>query len=151
MSDLVKNENTSIEYLNVILADTFVLYTKTLNCHWNVVGTLFYQLHKFFEEQYQALQEDIDTIAERIRALQAKAPATLQSFLALTTLEEIPNNLSDGDMVRALLKDREAVTKYVRDALEKIDENDRSTTNMLEDMLEKHEEQAWMLRSILEK
>lgn len=139
----------SVHHLSKILADTFLLYTKTLNFHWCVEGPLFPQLHELFGDQYDALAEDIDTIAERIRALKAMPPATMKEFLELTHLKEPKKGLKDMDMVKELLHDREFVIEHFKKDLEIIGDSDPATTNMLEDMLEKHEKHAWMLRAIV--
>ena len=139
----------SVQYLNRILSDTFVLYTKTLNFHWNVQGPLFPQLHEFFGDQYEALSEDVDTLAERIRALKAVPPASLKEFLDHTSIKEPAKGLKDMEMVAELLKDRESVIAYIKETLNAIDDKDPATSNMLEDMIEAHEKQAWMLRAIV--
>jgi starvation-inducible DNA-binding protein len=137
--------------LECILADTFVIYLKTLNFHWNVVGPYFPQLHHVFEEQYQAHADKLDRIAERMRALGAFAPATLGQFQKLTSLKETTEYLKDAEMVRVLLEDNEAIAANIRKAHKSIEEADGATHNLLEEMLEEHEKFAWMLRSILEK
>lgn len=142
---------TSTTALERVLADTFVLYVKTLNFHWNVVGPYFPQLHKLFEEQYQAQACNLDRIAERMRALGAWAPATLTQFQKLTGLTETHEPLKDAEMVRVLMEDNEAAASHIREVRKKIDEADGATHNMLEELLEEHEKFAWMLRSILEK
>ena len=141
----------SVQYLNIILSNTFVLYTKTLNFHRNVQGQLFPQLHEFFGSQYEALAEDADTVAERIRALQANSPATMKEFLALTSLKEPVKGLKDMEMVAELLKDREMIIAYIKETLSAIEGTDPGTSNMLEDMIEAHEKQAWMLRATVAK
>jgi starvation-inducible DNA-binding protein len=141
----------SANALGKILADTFILYVKTLNFHWNVVGPYFPQLHKLFEEQYEAQAENLDRIAERMRALGATAPATLTQFQKLTGLSETSEAFQDAEMVRVLMEDNETAATHIREACKKIDDADGATRNMLEEILEEHEKFAWMLRSILEK
>jgi starvation-inducible DNA-binding protein len=138
----------STTILEHILADAFVLYTKTLNFHWNVVGFHFASLHKLFEGQYEELAEHMDRVAERLRALGAPAPGTLKEFLALTSLKETPKAKDEKEMLKLLLLDHEKVISHIRKELTKLDA-DHGTINMLEDLIEGHEKTAWMLRSHL--
>jgi len=140
----------SVKILEKVLADTFVLYVKTLNFHWNVVGPYFPQLHKLFEEQYQDLAKNVDRIAERIRSLGFVAPATLSQFQKLTCLTEVTEHIKDAEMVQVLCDDHETAAINLRKGIEQVDPSDGATHNMFEEMLEQHEHFAWMLRSILE-
>ena len=97
-----KNCDAVANMLAAVLADTYLLYTKTQNFHWNVEDEDFYSLHKFFEEQYEKLAETIDELAERIRMLGKKAPGSLQRFLELTSLEESNGDLSAQEMIKTL-------------------------------------------------
>ena len=140
--------------LNKLLADEFVLYTKTLNYHWNVVGMNFNDLHGLFNKQYLELLEVFDSIAERVRALGYPAAGTLSEFLQLTRLKEEPKTkLTDKEMIKNLLDDYETIIRTMRVDLQTCaDEyNDMGTNNMLTDLITKHEKTAWMLRSYLEK
>lgn len=141
----------SAQFIEKILADTFIIYVRTLNFHWNVVGPYFPQLHKLFEEQYNDLAKNLDRLAERLRSLGFAAPATLTQFLKLTSLTEITAPLKDAEMVKVLMEDHESAASNIRKALSQIDEADGGSQNMLEELLEQHEHTAWMLRSILEK
>lgn len=136
--------------LSQILADTYVLYLKTQNFHWNVVDERFHSLHKMFEEHYEQLADLVDEIAERIRILKIKAPGSMQQFLSLATLEEAEGELTGNDMLRALCHDREALAAHI---LPKIEEatnlGDQGSADLLIQHLRLHEKAAWMLRSHL--
>jgi starvation-inducible DNA-binding protein len=139
--------------LGKVLADEYVLYTKTRNYHWNVVGPHFSEYHKLFADQYETLDGDIDEIAERIRSLGAKTPATLVEFSKMSKLKEHPNNYPETQtMVSNLLADHETVIVTLRGDVEScVKHNDVGTADFLTGLLEKHEKTAWMLRSTLEK
>jgi starvation-inducible DNA-binding protein len=141
------------EILSRLLADEYVLYTKTRNYHWNVVGPQFNDLHKFFEGQYEAIEEFIDDIAERARTLGAPAVATLAEFQKLARLKEHPGRYPAArDMIRNLLADHEALIQVLRRDLQTaMDEHgDAGTSDFLTGLMERHEKMAWMLRSFLE-
>ena len=138
------------EGLSRALSDTYVLYVKTQGFHWNVVGPLFHGLHKLTEEQYTALAEATDELAERIRALGHPAPAGLAVFMKMTRLEEMDGQLSAEQMATALVADHETVSRSFRElvgAAEKA--GDVVTADLLTRRIEAHEEAAWMLRSIV--
>ena len=139
--------------LSKVLADEFVLYTKTRNAHWNVTGPDFHAVHEFFEEQYEALDDAVDEIAERIRALGHYAPATLKEYLKLTALSEQTRekNTSQG-FFKQLLRDHESLIIRLRGCIKIFaDEfNDAGTSDFITSLMEKHEKMAWMLRSHLE-
>ncbi|MEM3089841.1 MAG: DNA starvation/stationary phase protection protein [Candidatus Nitrosotenuis sp.] len=139
--------------LSKVLADEYVLYTKTRNYHWNVVGPQFSEYHKLFSDQYEALDGDIDEIAERIRSLGAMTPATLAEFAKTSRLEEHPGVYPDAStMIANLLADHEAVIRTLRADVDScVKHNDAGTADFLTGLLEKHEKTAWMLRSMLEK
>lgn len=141
-----------IDVLGGIIADQYILYTKTRNYHWNVTGEDFAQYHKLFEEQYSAIDEDIDAVAERIRALGGKSPATLSEFIKASTLKEHPGKyLSAKVMIANLLADHEAVIRNLRKDIEVCnDVDDTGTEDFLTQLMEKHEKTAWMLRATLE-
>jgi starvation-inducible DNA-binding protein len=131
------------------LAETYVLYVKTQGCHWNVVGPLFYGLHKLTEEQYQGLATAADEIAERIRALGQPAPASFSEFLKLSDVGETAGRQSAQDMVATLMSDHETVARTLRDLVGLAEKaNDVVTADLLTDRIHAHEEAAWMLRSI---
>lgn len=141
-----------IDILGNIIADQYILYTKTRNYHWNVTGEDFAQYHKLFEEQYSAIDEDIDDVAERIRALGGKTQATLGEFLKSTTLKEHPAKYPTAKtMIANLLADHEAVIRNLRKNIvscSKLD--DAGTEDFLTQLMEKHEKTAWMLRATLD-
>jgi starvation-inducible DNA-binding protein len=142
-----------VEILSRLLADEFVLYAKTRNYHWNVTGPQFNDLHKFFEAQYEALDEVIDDVAERIRALGAPAVATLGEYQKLTRLKEHPGRYPAAqEMLGALLADHEAVVRQLRrDLAAALDDfGDAGTSDFLTGLMERHEKMAWMLRGFLE-
>ncbi len=135
------------------LADEYVLYTKTRNYHWNVTGPHFHDLHKFFESQYEALDEKIDEVAEFIRYFGEKAPASLAGFLAIARLKEPAwDNPSADQMVRNLLDDHEVLIRNLRDDVDAASDKHKAVdvADFLTGLLEDHEKMAWMLRSMLE-
>lgn len=136
------------QWLSQILADTYVLYLKTQNFHWNVTDARFHSLHEMFEQEYTELAESVDLIAERIRMLKLKAPASMRQFLKLTSLEESTEEISGNDMIRALCHDREALARYIRSKIEEVIKlGDQGTGDLLIQQLRLHEKAAWMLRS----
>jgi len=139
--------------LDPLLADEYVLYTKTRNFHWNVVGHDFNDKHKFFEAQYEALDEIVDDVAERARSLGGKALGTLAEFSQHTRLQEQPGKQPPAlSMVANLQADHEAMVRTLRADLETVMEkhNDAGTNDFLTGLMEKHEKMAWMLRAFLE-
>lgn len=137
--------------LSRVLADTYTLYLKTHNFHWNVTGPMFQTLHLMFENQYTELQDAVDVIAERIRALGFPAPATFAEFARLSSIKETDGVPAANDMIRLLLEGHEAVTRTARAAFEVADHvSDQPTADMLTERMETHEKTAWMLRSLLE-
>ncbi|MFN3322787.1 MAG: Dps family protein [Bryobacteraceae bacterium] len=139
-----------LETLKRHLADTHVLYVKTRNYHWNVVGRDFQQLHQFFETQYTQLEASIDEIAERIRSLGGDAPGSMVEFLQLASLKEEPGRRRGGDvMLQQLLADHEAVIRSLRESVQRTDEQygDAGTADFLTGLLEGHEKMAWMIRA----
>ncbi len=148
-----KNSAQVVKILSRVLADEYVLYTKTRGYHWNVTGMQFSELHKFFEAQYTALEEAIDEVAERARSVGGHALGSLQEMLGQKTLEEDTTKGSDAaHMVRSLLHDHESIIKKLRKDLKACDEkyNDMGTSDFLTGLMETHEKMAWMLRSHLE-
>jgi len=138
--------------VNKILADEFLLYTKTRNAHWNVEGTDFYSQHKFFESQYEELDEIIDEVAERIRSLGHFPVATLKEFLKITHLSEVSRNGNDSlGFIKELLNDHEQVIMELRGSINTFanDLHDLGTSDFITGLMEKHEKMAWMLRSHL--
>ena len=135
------------EALKTVLADTYALYLKTQNYHWNVEGPQFKSLHGLFEEQYTDLAAAIDEIAERIRALGEKAPGTMKAYGALTSIKEGDENLDAKKMVKELEADQGVIAASLKKALavaQKAD--DEVTADLMIGRLTVHEKAAWMLR-----
>lgn len=134
-----------------LLADEYVLYTKTRNAHWNVTGPDFPAMHSFFESQYDQMEDSIDEIAERIRALGHQSPGSLTEMVRLTRLKELPGeNLRSGKFAEALLADHEKMILQLRgDAPKCAKLGDDGTNDFLVGLMEEHEKMAWMLRATL--
>lgn len=146
------SENTQKvgEALSNVLADTFTLYLKTHNFHWNVIGPMFHTLHLMFEEQYKELWMAGDAIAKRIRALGCTAPGSYREFLKLTYLREPDAVLSATEMIAELLRDHEMCGRTARWALSVARTAvDAPTEDLLTHRLMAHQKAAWMLRSLL--
>jgi len=139
------------DQLNNLLANEYVLYTKTLKYHWNVVGPFFGPLHDLFGKQYEQLSMNIDRIAERVRALEQMAFGTLSEFQKHATISETPGTNPDASgMIKDLLEGHETVISQLREILDLSAEvNDMGTNNFLGDLIEQHEKTAWMLRAHL--
>jgi len=146
-----ESERKSVaEGLAKVLADTFTLYLKTHNFHWNVTGNMFGELHRMFEEQYQELFEAADLIAERIRALGYPAPASYSEFSKRTSIKEDMGILSAEEMIRKLVEGHETVVHTCRLVLHTAEHaDDQATVEMLTERMAIHEKTAWMLRSLL--
>jgi starvation-inducible DNA-binding protein len=148
-----KSRAAVVTILNDLLSDEYLLYTKTRNYHWNVVGPQFNDLHKFFEAQYEALDEVIDEVAERARSLGGRALGTLAEFARHARLKERAGEAPDArGMLADLLADHEALVRQLRGDLEAaLDKHgDAGTSDFLTGLMEKHEKMAWMLRAFLE-
>jgi starvation-inducible DNA-binding protein len=138
--------------LSRLLADTYLLYLKTHNFHWNVEGPMFQTLHVMFMEQYTEQWNAIDPIAERIRALGLYAPGSYKQFVRLATVQETDGVPRAEHMVRQLIEGQEAVARTARSVLPVADDaNDQPTLDLLTQRLDIHEKNAWMLRSLLKK
>jgi starvation-inducible DNA-binding protein len=136
--------------LSNVLADTFILYLKTHNFHWNVTGPMFGTLHQMFEEQYNELWLAVDAIAERIRSLGFIAPGSYGEFTRLTYLHEAPAAMNATEMIAELLRDHETIARTARSALAVARTAlDAPTEDLLTQRLAAHEKAAWMLRSLL--
>ena len=137
--------------LNKLLADEFVLYTKTRNFHWNIEGPNFMELHKFYESQYEQLAEMIDEIAERVRTLGHYAEGRLKDFLKIARLEEEAYTNVQKEQMQFLLDDHETIIREIRQQVTKFaDENkDPGSADFITGVMEKHEKMAWMIRSYL--
>jgi starvation-inducible DNA-binding protein len=140
------------EGLSRLLADSYTLYLKTHNYHWNVTGPMFSTLHTMFEEQYTELAVAVDEIAERIRALGFPAPGSYRRFSELTAIEE-ENAVPDSrEMIHQLLIGHETLVRTAREIFPAADEaGDEPTADLLTQRMQIHEKNAWMLRSMLEK
>ena len=133
-----------------VLADTYLLYLKTHNFHWNVEGARFRSLHQMFEEQYQALWASVDDIAERIRALGQYAPGTYAKFKVLAAVKETEELPKCDDMLRELICDNETVVDTIKAGLFAAQSAaDDATAGLLTDRLMYHEKQIWMMKSTL--
>jgi len=138
------------EGLSHLLADTFTLYLKTHNFHWNVTGPMFRTLHVMFEEQYNELWTANDLLAERIRALGVYAPATYKEFGNLTSIAEEDGVPAAMTMVRLLVEGHETAARTARSVITTAEKaNDAPTADLLTERLQIHEKTAWMLRSLL--
>ncbi|MBX3394149.1 MAG: DNA starvation/stationary phase protection protein [Phycisphaerae bacterium] len=147
------NRQAVSQILAAVLADEHVLYVKTRNYHWNVVGPQFNDLHKFLEQQYNLLEESIDAVAERIRTLGSKSPGTMTEFVKLARLKEEPGKFPNArSMVGNLLADHETLIRQLRTDLEACGSRfgDAGTNDFLTGLMEQHEKMAWMLRAFLE-
>jgi starvation-inducible DNA-binding protein len=137
--------------LNHVLADLSVLYIKTRNYHWNIIGMQFGPLHDLFEEQYDQLEETIDEVAERVRMIGEKPISTMSEFLEYATIKEHPGVYPDEQaMISNLLNDHQACIRNLREGLQTAEKyNDMGTNDFLTGLLQQHEKTAWMLRSHL--
>jgi starvation-inducible DNA-binding protein len=139
------------EGLSRLLADTYTLYLKTHNFHWNVTGPMFQTLHLMFETQYNELALAVDQIAERIRALGYPAPGTYGEYTKLSSIKEEPGVPKAEEMIRLLVSGQEAVVRTARSIFPTAEEaNDEPTADLLTQRMQTHEKTAWMLRSLLE-
>lgn len=145
-----KNTDAVSNELAKLLADEFVLYTKTRNAHWNVTGDNFHANHIFFENQYKQLDEIIDSVAERMRKIGHYAPASLKTYLELTHLTEYSERTNDGlGFMKDLLQDHESIIDSLRGNITPFanDYKDYGSSDFITGLLEIHEEMAWMIRS----
>jgi starvation-inducible DNA-binding protein len=140
-----------VDILNRLLADEVVLYIKTRNYHWNVVGPQFSELHKFFESQYDELDEIMDEVAERARALGGRAAGSMAEFLKLARLKESSGSLEAKAMLTGLLADHETLIRALREDVAAVGDKhgDVGTQDFLTGLMEQHEKMAWMLRAYL--
>lgn len=137
--------------LSKLLADTYTLYLKTHNFHWNVTGPMFQTLHLMFETQYTELALAVDLIAERIRSLGVYAPGTYKQFATLSSIKEEDGIPKAQDMIRLLVEGQESVVRTARSLYDVVEKaNDEATADLLTQRIQLHEKTAWMLRSLLE-
>jgi starvation-inducible DNA-binding protein len=145
-----KERKEIAEGLSRMLADTYTLYLKTHNFHWNVTGPMFQTLHLMFETQYNELALAVDLIAERIRALGFPAPATYGEFAKLSSIAEDAGVPAAQDMIKKLVQGHEAVVRTARGVFPKVDAaHDEPSADLLTQRMQVHEKTAWMLRSML--
>ncbi len=146
-----KNAQAVAEKMNRLLADEFVLYTKTRNYHWNVEGENFMEMHKFYEGIYEELDEVIDEVAERIRAIGHYSQGRLKDFLKMTNLEEEEYTNDQKKQLKNLLDDHEAIARYLRNDISTFSDKykDLGNADYITGLMEKHEKWAWFIRSYL--
>lgn len=147
-----KNIEEVVNFLNTLIADEFVLCTKTRNAHWNVTGQNFYELHNFFASQYKALDIIIDETAERVRSLGHFAIGSLKDFMSITHMNEEKDGFSNSrQIIQTLLIDHETIIRTIRNDIVPIAEKyrDLGTAGFVTEIMEQHEKMAWMLRASL--
>ena len=144
------NRKAVADDLAKLLADSYTLYLKTQNFHWNVTGPHFTSLHLLFEQQYTELAMAVDEIAERIRALGHIAPGGFKRYNELASLTDSPETLSAQEMIETLVRDNETIIKNLNSYFAKAEEaKDQPSLDLLTKRLELHEKSAWMLRSLI--
>jgi len=137
--------------LSRLLADSYTVYLKTHNFHWNVTGPMFQTLHLMFEAQYTELALAVDAIAERIRALGFRAPGSYREFSRLSSIAEEEQTPKAEEMIRSLVFGQEAIVRTARSAFTRAEKaGDQPTLDLLTQRMQVHEKTAWMLRSLLE-
>jgi len=143
----------SVDILNRVVADAYLLLIKTKKYHWDVIGPQFRTLHELWEEQYEALTETIDACAERIRTLGGYPLGTAEGFLSHASLREHAGDLPPAvEMVKRLVADHEQIIRNLREGIDRCSEefHDEGTADFLTGLMEEHEKMAWMLRSFVE-
>ena len=150
----ISPQNTAkvADVLMKLLADENVLYLKTKNAHWNVVGADFFEKHKFFQMQFEQIDEFIDSVAERIRSIGHYTPATMKSFLSLTHLTEQSSQQNDSNgFIKELLADHEGIIMELRKNIQPMADEfqDAGSSDFITGLMENHEKMAWFLRSHL--
>ena len=148
----IENLKESATLLNTLLADEYLLYTKTRNAHWNIQGKNFIEMHKLFESQNDAIDIIIDDTAERVRALGHFALGSLSNFLKVARLSEQNEDFTDQDhILETLLEDHETIIRSLRRDITIISDRfkDLGTADFMTGLMEQHEKMAWMLRSYL--
>jgi starvation-inducible DNA-binding protein len=143
--------NEIAQTLGKLLADSYTLYLKTHSFHWNVVGPQFVSLHTLFEQQYTELADAVDEIAERIRALGAKAPGSYAEFGKLSSIKDEPSAPAAQEMIRQLLADNTTAARSAQAVVEAAEAHDDvSTADLATQRVTVHEKAAWMLQSLLQ-
>ena len=146
-----QDRETIAQGLSRLLADSYTLYLKTHNFHWNVTGPMFNTLHTMFETQYTELSMAVDAIAERIRSLGIRAPGSYAEFSRLTSIKEASGEPDANEMIRQLVEGNETVVRTAREVFPDAEKaGDESTADLLTQRLQQHEKTAWMLRSMLD-
>ncbi len=146
-----KDRENIAKGLSKVLADTYTLYLKTHNYHWNVTGPMFNTLHVMFEQQYTELASAVDLIAERIRALGHYAPGSYRAYAKLTSIQEEEGVPDANDMIRQLVVGQETAARTAREIFPTVEKaNDQPTADLLTQRMQVHEKNAWMLRSLLD-
>lgn len=146
-----KDRKAIAKGLSKVLADSYTLYLKTHNYHWNVTGPMFNTLHLMFEGQYTELATAVDEIAERIRALGVHAPGSYKAFSGLTEIREETNVPDAEEMIRQLVIGQETVVRTAREVFKIAEKaSDEPTADLLTQRMQVHEKNAWMLRSMLD-
>lgn len=145
-----KDRQEIAQGLSRLLADTYTLYLKTHNFHWNVTGPMFNTLHLMFEEEYTELAIAVDSIAERIRTLGYPAPGSYSEYAELSSIKETAGVPTAEEMIKLLVEGNEAVVRTARSIFSLAEKaNDESTADLLTQRMSLHEKNAWMLRSLL--
>jgi starvation-inducible DNA-binding protein len=145
-----ENSKKVADALNQVLADEFVLYTKTLNFHWNIEGRDFHALHLFLDDQYNQLQLIIDSVAERVRKVGHFATGSMKEFLDSASLNEHSGAASVSEnMIAELASDHDALIRKTRTLIDDFDEkyNDAGSADFITGIMKEHEKMAWMLRA----
>lgn len=142
-----------VDTLRTVLADEYVLYTRLRNAHWNVTGPSFHALHEMYEEQYEAIEEIIDDVAERVRTYGEYAPGTMREFIELARLGENPGHYPDAmTMTAELMAFHEAMVRNLRIDVNRVGSEleDVGAEDFLTGLLQQHQEYAWMLRAFIQ-
>lgn len=146
-----KNSQAIAQKLNTILADEFLLSLKTRNYHWNVEGSNFMEMHKFYEGLYDELDAIVDEVAERVRTLGHYSEGRMVDFLKLTNLEEEAYSNDQNTQLKSLLNDHETMVRQLRKDIDMMQDKykDAGNADFLTGLMEKHEKWAWFIRSYL--
>lgn len=148
---MASDNDATVQSLSQLLADSYTLYLKTHNYHWNVTGPMFTTLHTLFEQQYTELAMAVDEIAERIRTLGAPAPGSYSAFQAIAAIKEETGSPNATTMIERLLDDQRTISDTARAVIEAADAaGDQASADLGTRRLDVHEKHAWMLRSHLE-
>lgn len=146
-----QNRKAVSDKLQILLADEYLLYTKTRNYHWNIRSYNFNELHSFYEEQYDELADVIDDVAERIRTLGQISNGRMSDFLELTRLEEQDYTTKAKEQLQNLINDHESIIRYLRQCITEFDEkhDDMGSSDFVTALMARHEKMRWMLESFL--